>query len=92
MESLQALGVSGPAETLYLDLLQNPGSTPDALMARYGDIEACLAELTALGLVERADGSLVVRPPRLAMDAVSRRTEGTAVKPSPVERERWTLL
>ncbi|MEU8225925.1 hypothetical protein [Kribbella sp. NPDC048915] len=33
MEPLQALGVSAPAETLYLDLLQNPGTPSDVIAA-----------------------------------------------------------
>lgn len=73
MEPLQALGVSARAEALYLDLLQNPATTPDDLAARHDDADACLAELTTLGLVERTADALVVRPPRLAMDAVAER-------------------
>ncbi|WP_329005267.1 hypothetical protein OHA18_18030 [Kribbella sp. NBC_00709] len=62
MEPLQALGLSPEAEAAYLDLLHN----------RDAD-EAALDELTGLGLVERSDEGVVVRPPRLAMSALAER-------------------
>ncbi|MEV5961876.1 hypothetical protein AB0L70_08950 [Kribbella sp. NPDC051952] len=63
MEALQALGLSAAAETLLLHLLQNPDTTP----TDQGPVD----ELIALGLLERVDETLVVRPPRLAMDALA---------------------
>src|SRR3954451_18395092 len=62
MEPLQALGLSAAAEAVYLDLLHNRE-------ASRADLEAALHELTELGLVERSEGGVVVRPPRLAMGA-----------------------
>lgn len=67
MEPLQALGLSAAAEVLLLDLLLNP----EAIQQVHPD--ECLDELIGLGLVERTDDGLVVRPPRLAMDALAER-------------------
>ncbi|WP_165555845.1 LuxR C-terminal-related transcriptional regulator [Kribbella pittospori] len=67
MEPLQALGLSAAAEVLLLDLLLNP----EAIQRAHPD--ECLDELIGLGLVERTDDGLVVRPPRLAMDALAER-------------------
>ena len=66
MEPLQALGLSAAAEALYLDLLHNRETGR-------ADLEAALCELTELGLVERSEGGVVVRPPRLAMGALAER-------------------
>ncbi len=66
MEPLQALGLSAAAEAVYLDLLHNRE-------AGRADLEAALCELTELGLVERSEVGVVVRPPRLAMGALAER-------------------
>jgi DNA-binding CsgD family transcriptional regulator len=63
MEPLRALGLSAEAETAYVDLLHD----------KPVEDEAVVAELLALGLVERSDGELVIRPPRRAMDALAER-------------------
>ncbi|WP_432886544.1 hypothetical protein ACQPYH_03745 [Kribbella sp. CA-245084] len=63
MEPLRALGLSAEAEAAYVDLLH------DKLVAD----EAVIGELIALGLVERADGEIVIHPPRRAMDALAER-------------------
>jgi DNA-binding CsgD family transcriptional regulator len=62
MEALHALGLSTQAEELLLHLLKHPDAQAD---------QTHVDELIELGLVERIDGAFVVRPPRLAMDALA---------------------
>ncbi|MFB6720045.1 hypothetical protein ACFCV3_07805 [Kribbella sp. NPDC056345] len=62
MEALRALDLSPEAEKLYLELLQHPVEHPQP---QYVD------ELVALGLVELSNDGVVVRPPRLALDALA---------------------
>lgn len=62
MDALRALDLSPEAEKLYLDLLQHHVEHPQP---QYVD------ELVALGLVEHSSDGVVVRPPRLALDALA---------------------
>ncbi|WP_328525510.1 hypothetical protein [Kribbella sp. NBC_00359] len=73
MEPLQALGLSATAEAVFLDLLQNPETTPADLATRHDQVETSLDELIGLGLIERTTEAVVVRPPRLALGALAER-------------------
>src|SRR3954454_14177506 len=88
MGPLQAIGLLARAEVVSLDLLQNPDTTPAELTARHGDVAPCLAELVGLGLIERSADAVVVRPPRLAMDALAERH----TKEAALARESADLL
>lgn len=77
MEALQALGLTTAAEAVLLDLLQHPETTQAELAARHEHVattfDDLLAELSDLGLIERLGETLVVRPPRIAMEALAER-------------------
>jgi DNA-binding CsgD family transcriptional regulator len=73
MEPLQALGLSAAAEALLLDLLQRPDMTQAELAMQHEHLDTSLEELSALGLVERNGDTLVIRPPRLAMESLAER-------------------
>lgn len=80
MEALQALGLTPAAEALLVRLVQHPGTSLTD--------EDPVEELIGLGLVERIDGAFVVRPPRLAMDALAERH----TKQAALARESADLL
>ncbi|WP_130446055.1 hypothetical protein [Kribbella rubisoli] len=80
MEALQALGLTPAAEALLVRLMQRPETSPTD--------QDPVEELIGLGLVERTDDALVVRPPRLAMDALAERH----TKQAALARESADLL
>ncbi len=77
MQPLRALGLSAAAEHGYLDLVEHGECAPGDLAARLAvgaeDLEAALAELAAVGLVERTPDRVIPVPPRLALEALAQR-------------------
>ncbi len=73
MHQLRALGISAAAVAIYLDLLKCGALSTDELTAGDGSVEDRLAELAAIGLVERADDKVMPQPPHLAMEALAQR-------------------
>ncbi|MEV8376224.1 LuxR C-terminal-related transcriptional regulator [Kribbella sp. NPDC056861] len=87
MQQLRALGISAEAEAIYLDLMTRGALGVDELGA-VGDVDGPLAELAAIGLVERSGGRVLPQPPHLAMEAVAQRRDREAV----LARESAALL
>ncbi|GAA1588139.1 LuxR family transcriptional regulator [Kribbella sancticallisti] len=73
MHQLRALGVSAEAEAIYLDLMKRGALSIHELTAGSGSVDDPLAELAAVGLVDRADDKVMPRPPHLAMEALAQR-------------------
>jgi hypothetical protein len=73
MHQLRALGISAEAEAIYLELMKRGALSVEALTTGDGPPDAPLAELAAIGLVERADDKVMPQPPHLAMEALAQR-------------------
>lgn len=90
MHQLRALGISAEAEAIYLDLIARGAVDVTELTERYaGDaLESALDQLSAVGLVEHADGKVLPQPPHLAMEALAQRHQREAE----LARESASLL
>jgi hypothetical protein len=73
MHQLRALGISAEAEAIYLELMKRGALSVEVLTTGDGTPDAPIAELAAIGLVERADDKVMPQPPHLAMEALAQR-------------------